>query len=112
MELLQMLQDLLAKIQELQNKIVDAQNALDIEVKAAYQKGFADGVASVQEQPSDKIYSQEDMDNAIKLSVEPLNARIAELEASMADIDAKIAEAVAAKIAEFKAKLDEVEAQF
>jgi hypothetical protein len=119
MELLQMLQDFMNKLGEaagqiaqLQAKLQDAQAALEIQVKEAYDKGFADGVNSVQIPPSDKIYSQEDMDNAIKLAIEPLNAKIIELEGIVSGIDQKVNDAVALKLAEFKAKLDEVEAQF
>jgi len=111
MDLIQMLNELVAKISELQTKLVDAQKALDEQVKAAYDKGFADGVASVGI-PADKIYSQEDLDNAVKLAVEPLNVKIMELEGVVAGFDAKLAEEIMKVKAEIKAKLDALEETF
>lgn len=112
MDLIQMLNNLIAQISELQAKLVDAQKALDEQVKAAYDKGFADGVNSVQVPPSDKIYSQEDLDNAVKLAVEPLQIKITELEGVVAGFDAKLAEEIMKVKAEIKSKLDALEETF
>lgn len=104
--------ELQAKISEMQSKLSDTQAALDQAVKEAYDKGFEDGKNSVEPEPSDKIYSQAELDAAVAGAVEPLNARIVELEAVVAGIDAKIAEEVAKKVSDIKTKLDELEASF
>ena len=111
-DLVQLLMTLKATIDGLQQQLTDAQAALDVAVKASYDKGFADGVASVQVPPTDKIYTQADLDNAVKLAVDPLMAKISDLEAVVAGIDVKISDAVNAKIAEIKGKLDELELGF
>jgi len=103
--------ELQSKISEMQSKLQDTQVALEQAVKEAYDKGFQDGAAS-QNPPSDKIYTQEDLDNAVRSAVEPLNARISELESQVAGIDQKVKEEVDKKVAEIKAKLDELEAGF
>ena len=120
MDLIQMLNDLVAKINDLSAKLADAQVALDEQIKIAYDKGYNDGVASVPAPvPSDKIYSQEELDAAIAASMEPLVAKIAELDAVVAGIDQKIADAVVgmkaelmAKFQELKAKEDGIEVEF
>ena len=47
------LQSLLAALAAMQQQVIDAQALVD----QAYQKGFAEGVASVQVPVSDKIFS-------------------------------------------------------
>lgn len=105
MDLVSLLNNLVANIASLQAQLADAQKAADDLAKAKYDEGFAAGVASVQ--PSDKIYSQAEVD-AIVL---PLNEKIAALELAITDINAtipaKIAEAVAAFKAELLAKYEE-----
>lgn len=110
MDIVKLLQDLSATITSLQSALADAQAAAESIAKEAYDKGFADGVASVPPVPTDKIYSQEDLDAAVKAAAEPLQARVAELEAQVADmpaaIDAKVAEAMAAFKADLLAKYE------
>jgi vacuolar-type H+-ATPase subunit C/Vma6 len=62
---------------------------------AAYEKGVADGKASVTN-PEDKVYSQEEMDAALL----PLKQ---EIEAVKAESDKKVLDAVEAKRAEIEA---------
>jgi hypothetical protein len=120
MDLIQMLNGMVALISELQAKLADTQAALDEQIKIAYDKGYNDGVASIPVPvPSDKIYSQEELDAAIAVAMEPLVAKIAELDAVVAGIDQKVADAViamklelAVKFQELKAKEDGIEVEF
>ena len=81
------------------------QESLDVEIKAAYERGFAEGVASVV--VGDKVFSQEEVDGFLA----PLNAKIEELtlmvSTMQADMDAKITEAMASFKAELLAKYEE-----
>lgn len=61
------------------------QASLDVEVKAAHDAGFSEGVASVV--VGEKIYSQAEVDALII----PLNAKIIELEVIASGVDVKIA---------------------
>jgi hypothetical protein len=120
MDLIQMLNDLVLKISDLQAKLADAQMALDEQIKIAYDKGYNDGVASIPAPvPSDKIYSQEELDAIVQSALEPVNAKVAELEVIVAGIDQKVADAVAqmkadlmVKFQELKAKEDGIEVEF
>lgn len=98
------LQTLLASLAALQQEVVDAQALVD----QAYQKGFADGVASVVVPPaSDKIYSEEELQAKVAEAVAPLQKKIEELEVVVAGVDQKIADALAAFKAELLAKYNE-----
>jgi len=100
------LQTLLASLAALQQQVVDAQALVD----QAYQKGFADGAASVSVPPSDKLYSEEELQAKIAEAVAPLQKKIEELEAVVAGVDQKIADAVAAFKADLLVKVKEVDA--
>lgn len=111
MDLVALLNNLVANINELQAKLIDAQVSADALAKQKYDEGFAAGVASVPTpQPSDKLYSQEEMDAAIQSAVVPLNEKIAELQTQVdgmqAQIDAKVSEAMSAFKAELLAKYE------
>lgn len=112
MEIIKLLQDLAASVAALQAQLADAQAAADSIAKEAYDKGFADGVASVP--TSDKLYSQEELDAAIAAAVGPLNEKVAELQAQVdsfpAQIDQKVQEAVAALKADLLAKYEAAQA--
>jgi uncharacterized small protein (DUF1192 family) len=113
MDLVKLLNDLVANIAALQAQLVDAQASADALAKQKYDEGFAAGVASVPPPVSDKIFSQAELDAAVAGAVEPLKSQIAGLQAELdqvkAGIDAKVAEAVAAVKAEFLAKLKNAE---
>lgn len=100
------LQTLLASLAALQQQVVDAQALVD----QAYQKGFADGVASVPPIVSEKIYTQEELDAKIQEALFPLQAKIAELEMVVAGIDQKIADAIIAFKADLLVKVKEIDA--
>ena len=108
-DLVQLLVYLKATIDSLQAQLIDAQSSLDVAIKQAYDKGYADGVASIP--VSDKIYSQEEAQALIDAAVEPLNATIIgltgqieelklKIDQSALEIDAKIQAAVDAAIAQ------------
>lgn len=109
MDIVKLLQDLAATIAALQTQLADAQAAAESIAKEAYDKGFADGVASVP--VSDKIYSQAELDAAVASATEPLHGQIAELQVKVseleASIDQKVGEAVAALKADLLAKYEE-----
>ena len=109
MNLLEQLIALVASISELQAKLSDAQVAADELAKVKYEEGFAAGVASVSIPPSDKIYSQEQLDQAIALAVEPLKVQIADLQVLVDAMPSKIAEEVAKIKAELLAKYQELQ---
>jgi hypothetical protein len=94
--------EILVLIADLQAKLADVDAFVALEKQASYDKGFADGVASVVvPPPSDKLYSQEELDAKIQEAVLPLQAKIAELEVVVAGIDQLVAD----KLAAFKADL-------
>lgn len=99
-DLVKLLTDLKASLDALQVQLADAEAA----AKAAYDKGFADGVASVVPQPGP---TQADLDAAL--------AKVAELEAALAtakaESEAALAQAVSALKASFKSILDAFEAK-
>lgn len=92
MELVTLLQNLSTTIASLQLQLVDAQAALDVQVKASYDKGFAEGVASVVLPPaSDKIYSQAELDKVLAETVGPLQEQVNGIPAL---VDQKVVEAL------------------
>lgn len=99
MDLVSLLNNLVANIASLQAQLADAQKAADDLAKAKYDEGFAAGVASVG--PGDKIYSQAELD-AIVL---PLNEKIAALELTVNELSASIPVKIAEAVAAFKAEL-------
>jgi flagellar biosynthesis/type III secretory pathway protein FliH len=108
-------ESLKALIAELTLKLVDTEAAIAEAKKAAYDEGFAAGVASVPTPGGEeKIYSQVELDAkvaeavaAMEMQLADATAKIAELEAKVGEIDAKVAEALAAFKAELKAKYEE-----
>ena len=119
MDLIQMLNDLVAKITDLQAKLADAQAALDEQIKISYDKGYADGVKDGNPVPTDKIYSQEELDAKIVETVAEFKARMDELEAAIIGVDKKVADSIAKvkidileKFMELKSKEDGAEDEF
>jgi hypothetical protein len=118
MDIIALLQGLALKIEELSVALSDAQAAGDSIAKEAYDKGFADGVASLPPPVSDKIYSQEELDAAVAGAVGPLQEQVSAMQAELESLkvqvsdlqagleDAKI-EAVAAFKSELLAKYEE-----
>lgn len=108
MDLVKLLQDLLANVTALQTQLVDAEAA----AKANYDQGFADGVASIP--VSDKIFSQADLDAAVLGAVAPLQIQIDDLKAQVlalqGSVDQAVAEAVAAVKADLLVKFQALEA--
>lgn len=113
MDLVKLLNELVANIAALQAQLVDAQASADALAKAKYDEGFAAGVASVNTQ-TDKIYSQAELDAKIAEALAPLYQKINELELKVADLEAskaaEIAAAVLAKKQEIVAKIKAVKA--
>lgn len=103
MDLVALLNSLVANIAALQAQLVDAQASADALAKAKYDEGFAAGVASVG--GSDKIYSQAELDAKIAEAVLPLNEKVASLEAKIVEIEAGIEVKVKDAVAVFKAEL-------
>jgi hypothetical protein len=99
------LQTLLASLLSLQQEVADAKALVD----QAYQKGFADGAASVSVPPSDKLYSEEELQAKIKEALFPLEEKITSLEAEISLLPQKIEEGVAAFKAELLAKYNELQ---
>lgn len=111
MDLITLFNMLQQTIADLQAKLMDAQAALDLEKKASYEKGFADGVASVPVQPiSDKIYSQAEFDAKLSEGLAALQMELdgvkAQFESLKGSVDAQIKSAVDAKLGELKAAYD------
>lgn len=113
MDLVKLLQDLATSIAALTSQLADAQAAADASAKMAYDKGFADGVASVPP-VTDKIYSQAELDAAVAGAVQPLIDQVAMLNDQVAamqgQIDQKVAEAVAALKADLLVKMQALDA--
>lgn len=110
MDILAQLQAIVSLINELQAKLVDAEAALSESAKIAYDKGFADGAASVVvTPPTDKLYSEEELQTKIKEALFPLEEKITSLEAEIALLPQKIEEGVAAFKAELLAKYNELQ---
>lgn len=111
MDLITLFNLLQQTIADLQAKLMDAQAALDLEKKASYDLGFADGVASVPVQPiSDKIYSQAEFDAKLAEGLSTMQLELdgvkAQFEALKGSVDAQIKSAVDAKLGELKAAYD------
>lgn len=104
MNVIELLNGLVAQIQGLQQALVDAQAAVELVRKEAYDKGFADGVASVPVS-GDKIYSQADLDKAVADAVGPLNEKIVALQAQVDGIPGQIDAAVAQAKVDIKAQI-------
>jgi hypothetical protein len=112
MDFIAQLQALLALVAQIQSENVDLAGKLEEAKKAAYDQGFADGVASV---PVGQVgFTQEQVDAMIAVAVEPLQKKIAELEEKLVNVDQvisdKVVEFKAAFKAEILAKLKEVDA--
>lgn len=131
--LVELLNGLVAQINELQGKLQDSQKAAEELAKAefdrgfgegeisgdakGYARGFEEGKASVEcpiPEPvpvpnPDLKYTQEDLDNAVKNAVEPLQMRISELEMMVAEIPGKIEQAKNELKAEIRAKYEEAQ---
>ncbi len=112
MDIVALLKQLADTITALQAQLVDAQAAADALAKLNYDKGFADGVASVVVDPS-KQFSQADLDKAVADAVSPLNDKIVALQAQVDGVPALIAQAKADLKAAFLVILqaDEVDAE-
>lgn len=117
MDLFALFAQLQATISALQSQLADTETAIAEAKKAAYDEGFAAGVASVP--AGDKLYSQEELDAAIaqaKVELEAINgdlmvqldgvkAQVVALEATVADLTASIETKVSEAMAAFKADL-------
>lgn len=102
MDLVALLNSLVANIAALQAQLADAQKAADDLAKLKYDEGFAAGVASVQ--PGDKIYSQAELDAKVAEVVAPLTLKVEEQAAKIVQLEALVAENDA-KFVAFKAEL-------
>lgn len=118
MDLIKLLNDLVAnvsalqgQIAELQAKLIDAQAELDRVAKESYDKGFADGVASVP--VSDKVFSQAEADALVASAVEPLKKEIEGLklavEAAKIEAEKSVKDGIAAMKAALKLKYLEMQ---
>jgi hypothetical protein len=106
MGIAEMLKGLVEKIALLQTALVDAEAAAASIAKEAYDKGFAEGVASVPPVPEDVTpFTQADIDAAVALAVEPLNLEIASLKMEMDALKVQLEEGAEKAIAGFKAEL-------
>lgn len=112
MDIIAMLQDLVAKMSALQASLVDAQASLEVEKKASYDEGFAAGVASVPVVTGGG-FTQEQVDAAVSAAIAPIQAELdgvkEELEAVKASLQPSIDQAVAACKADLLAKYKEME---
>jgi len=105
MDFIAQLQALLALVAQIQSENVDLSAKIEEAKKAAYDQGFADGVASVPVVPDDKIFSQAEADALVLAAVEPLQKKIVELEEKVGGMDQLIADKVAELQSAFKADL-------
>lgn len=130
LKLLEQLQGMSDSLSELQLKLENAEAELVAEKKLSfdegfgsgkvegdgegYARGFEDGARSlpppVEPPVSDKIYSQIELDDAIRNSVEPLNLRISELESAVAGFPEVIENAKREVKAEIMSKYLEAQA--
>jgi outer membrane murein-binding lipoprotein Lpp len=85
MDLIKLLNDLVASIEALKAQLADAQAAADALAKTKYDEGFAAGVASV-----DKGFTQADLDAAVASAVAPLSEKIAALQSQIDGIPGQI----------------------
>lgn len=107
MDLVQLLNNLVANIAALQAQLVDAQASADALAKLKYDEGFAAGVASVPVVPGG--FTQEQVDAKVAEAVAPLNLKIGELEAKVVELQALVDGNSAALVAfklEVAAKLE------
>jgi chromosome segregation ATPase len=106
------------QLQSLQAALQDAQAASEQLAQEQYAKGFADGVASVPPPVNDKIYSQEELDQAVRSALAPVEEQVAAMRVQIEglgqqilelqnNIDSAKADAVAAFKAELLAKYEE-----
>lgn len=109
MGILEQLVALMASLNALQTQLADAQVALEVATKEAYDKGFVDGVASVPVIVADKIYSEEELQVKIQEALLPINEKVAALEIELALVPEKIAAGVALMKAELLAKYEELQ---
>jgi hypothetical protein len=112
MDLIKLLNDLLANVSALQGQIVDlqsklsdAQGELDKVAKESYDKGFADGVKSVP--VSDKVFNQAEVDAMLASAVGPLNEKISMLMAEIDLIKANVQIQIDQAVNDFKSELAE-----
>ena len=109
MDLLQLLNGLVANIAALQAQLVDAQASADALAKAKLDEGFAlgfeAGKASVVIPPSDKIYSQLEVDQKISEAIIPLQEQIIVLQAKVDGFPLVLDQEKAAAVLAFKAEL-------
>lgn len=110
--IVELLQNLVSTINNLQQQLADAQAAVNQVAQDSYNQGFAAGAASVTPPPSDKIYSQVELDAAVQAAVDPLNqqimvlnGQIASMQAQIDSIPQQIADAVNAAMSDYKAQL-------
>ena len=103
MDLVQLLNSLVANIAALQAQLVDAQASADALAKQKYDEGFAAGVASVPVVPGG--FTQEQVDAAVLAAVEPLQKKVSDLEAKVAELEASVQPKIDAAVAAYKADL-------
>lgn len=108
MDLLALLQGLVASVSALQAQLADAEAALAEAKKLSYDEGFAAGIASVGT-GNDKIYSQAELDAQVAAAREGLQLQITDLQSQLdalkAEVDSKVATAVSEAVAALKAQL-------
>lgn len=108
MDLVKLLNELVANIAALQSQLADAQASAQALADLKYNEGFEAGKASVviPEVPvSDKVYSQAELDAKIAEAIMPLQAQITELQAKVDGMSAAIETAKVEAVAAFKADL-------
>lgn len=103
MDIKALLDGLAAQIALLQAQLVDTQAAADSIAKENYDKGFADGVASVP--VGGGSFTQADIDAAVAAAVQPLNDQVAAMQATIDTIPDQIHAAVLAEDADLAAKI-------
>lgn len=96
----------------LQAALQDAQAASEQLAKEQYDKGFADGVASVPPPVNDKLYSQEELDMAIQSAMAPLQEQVSTMQGQIDNLSQRVIDlqngmdaAKAEAISVFKAEL-------
>ena len=106
----EMIQEQKAKAQSVVDGFDAIEAQIDIDLKSEYDRGVADGKASMPQdgQPSDKLYSQVELDGMIQplqASLVEKEAQITSMQEQVAAIQGSIDSSVEAKIAELKAVL-------
>ncbi len=92
MDLVTLLNNLIANINALQLQLADAQVSADALAKAKFDEGFAAGVASV----TGGGFTQADIDAAVATAVAPLITQVAALQVQVDGIPAQILAAIEA----------------